>query len=130
MIKSVMKRDGREVSFAKRNIMEAVKHANRDVKEVDSASETQIEDIANEIANDNSEILSVEEIQDRVETALMRRGLYNLAKKYVVYRYQHESSRQIRALDNKILSIISGNDKEANEENSNKNIKTCSTQRD
>lgn len=130
MIKSVIKRDGREVSFAKRNIMEAVKHANRDVKEVDSASETQIEDIANEIASDKSEILSVEEIQDRVETALMRRGLYNLAKKYVVYRYKHESSRQIRALDNKILSIISGNDKEANEENSNKNIKTCSTQRD
>jgi ribonucleoside-triphosphate reductase len=104
------------------------------VSEAEIADNEQIDEIVATIEdfidNEPERKVTVEQIQDLVEEGLVKRGLYRLAKAYIIYRYEHASVREVHNLDDKILSIIAGTDKFSNEENSNKNTFTCSTQRD
>lgn len=128
---NVIKRDGRVVLFDKTKICDAVLKAMQDVGEVNK-------ELANRIANDISHIdvqqISVEELQDMVEDKLMNSKMKNVARSYVRYRYNREVSRALsKDLDNRyyeFLSLIKGDNEEANKENSNKDTRIIPTMRD
>ena len=131
----VIKRDGREVDFDKSKICSAVARA---VAEVDRlspvANKNEIPDqIAARLQNryrKRNRAISVEEIQDDVETELMREGAFPVAKAYIKYRYEHELIRNATSLDGKILAIADNVNETVIQENSNKNPAILSTQRD
>lgn len=131
----VIKRDGREVSFDKTKIRDA---AYRALCEVDRLhpienKENLAERLANRLAFKYKKLhraISVEEIQDDVETGLMEDGIYEVAKAYIKYRYEHELLRNTSTLDGKILSIADNVNETVIQENSNKNPAILSTQRD
>lgn len=130
----IIKRSGQEVDFDKSKIINAISKANKE--EQDEAlrlSVGQIERIASEIehiANNSSFIMGVEDIQDSVETLLMKEGAFNIAKKYIKYRYTRSIARKSKETDSQILSIIDNSNEEVKQENSNKNPVLISTQRD
>ena len=129
----IIKRSGIEVDFNINNIINAVKKANNEVDGNEKLTDEQIEDIANEIKEEVSKSnysLNVEDIQDSVETKIMDRGKFQLARKYIIYRYAHQLLRQQTVFDSKILSIVDCNNEETKQENSNKNPIINSTQRD
>lgn len=129
----IIKRSGIEVDFNISNIINAIKKANNEVTGNEKLSDEQIEDIANEIKEEVSKSnysLNVEDIQDSVETKIMNCGKFELAKKYIIYRYTHQLIRQQTVFDSKILSIVDCNNEETKQENSNKNPIINSTQRD
>lgn len=131
----VIKRDGREVDFDKSKIYSAVYRA---LVEVDKLSPIENkEELAQRIANHlqsqyqkRNRTISVEEIQDDVETELMQEGSFLAAKAYIKYRYEHELLRNASTLDSKILSIVDNVNEAVMQENSNKNPAILSTQRD
>lgn len=131
----VIKRDGREVDFDKSKIYSAVYRA---LVEVDKLSPIENkEELAQRIANHlqsqyqkRNRTISVEEIQDDVETELMKEGSFLAAKAYIKYRYEHELLRNASTLDGKILSIADNVNEAVMQENSNKNPAILSTQRD
>ena len=132
---NVIKRDGREVEFDKSKIFDAIYKAMLEVDKVipqehmvENASE-----IANKLENKYSRMrraLTVEEIQDDVEKCLMRARLYDVAKAYITYRYEHAKLRNASSTDGKILSIVDNVNETVIQENSNKNPAILSTQRD
>ena len=130
MANYVIKRNGEKVPFNQEKINIAIGKANHDVKESDRIPEDEIGHISYEINNIDKEELSVEEIQDLVELKLMEYGFHNLAKAYIVYRYKRAEIRHANTTDETILSLIKYENKEAMEENSNKNAYIASTQRD
>lgn len=131
----VIKRDGREVSFDKSKIRDA---AYRALCEVDHLhpienKENLAERVANRLALKYKNLhraISVEEIQDDVENRLMEEGVYEVAKAYIKYRYEHELLRNMSTLDGKVLSIADNVNETVIQENSNKNPAILSTQRD
>ncbi len=131
----VIKRDGREVSFDKTKIHDA---AYRALCEVDRLhpienKENIAERLANRLAFRYKKLhraISVEEIQDGVETELMEEGVYAVAKAYIKYRYEHELLRNASTLDGKALSIADNVNETVIQENANKNPAILSTQRD
>lgn len=131
----VIKRDGREVNFDKTKIRDA---AYRALCEVDHLhpienKENLAERLANRLAFRYKKLhraISVEEIQDDVETELMEEGVYAVAKAYIKYRYEHELLRNASTLDGKVLSIADNVNETVIQENSNKNPAILSTQRD
>lgn len=131
----VIKRDGREVGFDKTKIRNA---AYRALCEVDRLHPIENkENIAEQLANKLAlrykkfhRAISVEEIQDDVETELMKKGVYAAAKAYIKYRYEHELLRNASTLDGRILSIADGVNETVIQENSNKNPTVLSVQRD
>ena len=134
---NVIKRDGREVQFDIHKISNAISKANNEVGNTNPVlvlPDKEIETIADKIYKDcnelNSRAISVEEIQDCVETALMKSKYYEVAKAYIRYRYQRELARKNNTTDNKLLSLISLKNEEIKQENSNKNPIIVSTQRD
>ena len=132
---NVIKRDGREVDFDKSKIFDAIYKAMLEVDKVipqehmvENASE-----IANKLETKYSRMrraLTVEEIQDDVEKCLMRARLYDVAKAYITYRYEHAKLRNASSTDGKILSIVDNVNETVIQENSNKNPAILSTQRD
>ena len=132
---NVIKRDGREVEFDKSKIFDAIYKAMLEVDKVipqehmvENASE-----IANKLETKYSRMrraLTVEEIQDDVEKCLMRARLYDVAKAYITYRYEHAKLRNASSTDGKILSIVDNVNETVIQENSNKNPAILSTQRD
>ena len=131
----VIKRDGREVNFDKSKIRDA---AYRALCEVDHLhpienKENLAERVANRLAFKYKKLhraISVEEIQDDVENRLMEEGVYEVAKAYIKYRYEHELLRNMSTLDGKVLSIADNVNETVIQENSNKNPAILSTQRD
>lgn len=131
----VIKRDGREVNFDKSKIRDA---AYRALCEVDHLhpienKENLAERVANRLALKYKNLhraISVEEIQDDVENRLMEEGVYEVAKAYIKYRYEHELLRNMSTLDGKVLSIADNVNETVIQENSNKNPAILSTQRD
>lgn len=131
----VIKRDGREVDFDKSKIFNAVYKA---VVEVDKIipqkdKETLASDIANKLQkkyNKLNRAITVEDIQDDVETELMKSGAYEIAKAYITYRYEHNMIRKANSTDGKILSLVDNVNESVIQENSNKNPAILSTQRD
>lgn len=131
MVKTIIKRDGRRVSFDSSKIYSAVMNANRDVDFREAADSDDIQIILNLIdSNIEGDEASVEEIQNIVEVGLMKAKRFQLAKEYISYRYRHELIREQNTTDKAILGIIQRTNTEAMDENSNKNALENSTVRD
>ena len=126
----VKKRDGKIVEFDGNKIMEAISGANQDVKGREKASIANKKEIVKYIKSLDLDVLDVEDIQDIVEKKLMELGKYNLAKQYIVYREKRSLVRAINTTDEEIKELIGGNSDYWNNENSNKNAKVVTTQRD
>ncbi|MBO4990415.1 MAG: anaerobic ribonucleoside-triphosphate reductase [Clostridia bacterium] len=126
----VIKRDGSTVNFDRAKIAGAIRKANEAVEEEDRVNEEQIEDVVSSIAQKHKTRLLVEDIQDMVEEKLMSFGKFELAKAYIIYRYERALVRKANTTDESILSLIRNDNKDVMEENSNKNARVASTQRD
>ncbi|MCM1545728.1 MAG: anaerobic ribonucleoside-triphosphate reductase [Clostridiales bacterium] len=126
----VIKRDGSTVDFDRSKILKAIKKANEAVDPEDRVTDRQIEDIVDEISRRHRTRLLVEDIQDMVEEKLMEQQKYRLMKAYILYRYERALVRKANTTDDSILSLIKNANKDVMEENSNKNARTASTQRD
>ena len=128
----IIKRNGSEEIFDNRKIVRAVTKA--DIKaENRSLTDAQIEDIAEFVefkCNKLNRAVSVEEIQDMVENQIMATGAFDLARRYVRYRYKRSLVRKANTTDNRILSLIECNNEDVKQENSNKNPAVNSVQRD
>ncbi|MCR5452764.1 MAG: anaerobic ribonucleoside-triphosphate reductase [Lachnospiraceae bacterium] len=130
---NVIKRNGREVDFHEDKIKNAIIKANNEVENVYKLNEAQIQAVADNIAKrvaNSSHAVNVEDIQDMVETGIMEMRCYEVAQKYVRYRYKRELSRKTNTTDNGILALIDQLNEEVKQENSNKNPVINSTQRD
>ena len=130
---NVIKRNGREVDFHEDKIKNAIEKANHEVDKMYQLNEAQIQAVADKIAKqvaESSHAVNVEDIQDMVETGIMEMRCYEVAQKYVRYRYKRELSRKTNTTDNGILALIDQLNEEVKQENSNKNPVINSTQRD
>ncbi len=130
---NVIKRNGEEVGFNLDKIINAIWAANREVDKLHQMNEYQVMAIADMIAHKVQEMrhaVHVEDIQDMVETGIMEMRGYEVAQKYVRYRYKRELTRKSNTTDNGILALIEHLNEEVNQENSNKNPVINSTQRD
>ncbi|WP_303921528.1 anaerobic ribonucleoside-triphosphate reductase [Treponema berlinense] len=129
----IIKRNGVEVVFDLKKIVTAVSKANAEVPLSDQLSEEQINQIAKNIetacAAENHQ-MNVEAIQDMVEKEIMKAGAFDIAKKYITYRYQHELMRKANTTDKQIMSLLECQNEEVKQENSNKNSTVVSVQRD
>ena len=126
----VIKRDGRVVDYDKSKIKIAIEKANTEVTKKEKASTEDIKTITEYIEELGKKRILVEDIQDIIEAKLMELGKYELAKKYIVYRYTRALVRKSNTTDESILGLIRRNNKDVMEENSNKNALIASTQRD
>ena len=129
----VIKRNGEEVDFRLEKIVNAIKKANEEVENIHKMNDFQIIAIAEKIAQQTEEFthaVNVEDIQDMVETGIMEMRGYEVAQKYVRYRYKRELTRKSNTTDNGILALIDHMNEEVKQENSNKNPVINSTQRD
>ena len=128
----IIKRNGSEEEFNLDKIINAVKKANNS-SDKPFLTDEQIADIADYVeykCNKIKRAVSVEEIQDMVEDQLMAKGAFELARRYVRYRYNRSLVRKANTTDNRILSLIECNNEEVKQENSNKNPTVNSVQRD
>ncbi|MBQ1473525.1 MAG: anaerobic ribonucleoside-triphosphate reductase [Lachnospiraceae bacterium] len=129
----IIKRNGREVDFQKEKIVNAIRKANAEIAGIHQMNDFQIQAVADKIARqvaESSHAVNVEDIQDMVETGIMEMRCYEVAQKYVRYRYKRELSRKTNTTDNGILALIDQLNEEVKQENSNKNPVINSTQRD
>lgn len=116
----VIKRDGREVNYDRSKIIVAISKANAEVPPEEKITEDVIENIVEYIETRHRKRMLVEDIQDIIEQKLMAEGKYDLAKTYIIYRYQRELVRKANTTDDSILSLIKNSNKDVMEENSNK----------
>ena len=130
MVECVIKRNGDKVTFNRNKIAEAILKANKDVTGRQKASVKLAKDISKEIETYDKKSLEVEEIQDMVEKKLMENDKYDLAKKYILYRQKRAMVRESNTTDISIKELIDGTNDYWNNENSNKNAKVVTTQRD
>lgn len=126
----VIKRDGRAVDYDRKKIAVAIEKANKEVNSNEKAKKKEIAAIQKYIEDLNKKRMLVEDIQDIIEFKLMEAGRFELAKKYIVYRYNRMLVRKQNTTDESILGLIRNSNKELMEENSNKNAVIASTQRD
>lgn len=126
----IIKRDGRIVDYDRQKIIVAIEKTNEEVRGRQKASKEDIKNIVNYIEDLGKKRMLVEDIQDIIEEKLMEIEKYELAKKYIVYRYTRALIRKQNTTDETILGIIRNENKELAEENSNKNTMLASTQRD
>lgn len=126
----IIKRDGRVVDYDRQKISTAIEKANREVKGQEKANKDDIKNIILYIEDLEKKRMLVEDIQDIIEQQLMKIGKYELAKRYIVYRYTRALVRKSNTTDQSILGLIRNENKELAEENSNKNTMLASTQRD
>ena len=126
----IIKRDGRVVDYDRQKISIAIEKANQEVKGKEKATKEEIKDIIEYIEDFGKKRMLVEDVQDIIEEKLMDIGKYELAKKYIVYRYTRALVRKANTTDQSILGLIRNENKELAEENSNKNTMLASTQRD
>ena len=132
----IKKRNGKLVPYNPERILRAIKGANDDL-DGKGASASEINVIYKRACDEvkkrwkkDEEVLSVEQINDIVESAMLSVGCTNLMKQFVEYRYLHKLVRQANTTDESILSLIRRSNREVMDENSNKNAQTISTQRD
>ncbi len=126
----VIKRDGHMVDWCPAKVEEAIEKANLEVEEEEKASSIQIKNIIRYIERLGKKRILVEDIQDIIEMKLMSIGKYELAKRYITYRYTRELVRRSNTTDQSIKELIDGENEYWNTENSNKNAKVVTTQRD
>ena len=126
----VIKRDGHVVDYEPEKIEAAIQKANQEVDEADRVSDIQIRNIIKYIEGLKKKRMLVEDIQDVIEMRLMSLGKYVLAKAYITYRYTRELVRRSNTTDLTIKELIDGDSEYWNTENSNKNARVVTTQRD
>ena len=126
----IIKRDGTIVDYNPEKIRIAIQKANTEVSQKDKVSKEKIEEIIKYIEELHKTRILVEDIQDIIEQKLMEIGKYKLAKKYITYRYTRELVRKANTTDQSIKELIEGENEYWNNENSNKNAKVVTTQRD
>ena len=129
----IIKRSGSEVTFDLQKIINAINGANSEVKSSERLTDRQVRYAAENVADRCEEAghtVSVEEIQDMVEDELMALDRFEVARRYIIYRYVQGLKRQKNTTDDKILSLIECNNEEVKQENSNKNPTVNSVQRD
>ena len=129
----IIKRSGAEVTFDPQKIIVAVTKANQSVVPSHRMTEIQIKRIAEDVESAAANInrsLSVEEIQDMVEDQIMNQRAFDVARRYITYRYNRALVRKSNTTDEQILSLIECNNEEVKQENSNKNPTVNSVQRD
>ena len=126
----IVKRDGHIVDYCPEKIELAIKKANEEVAEEDRVSDIQIRNIIKYVEGLKKKRMLVEDIQDIIEYRLMALGKYALAKEYITYRYTRELVRKSNTTDLSIKELIDGESEYWNTENSNKNAKIVTTQRD
>ena len=126
----IVKRDGHIVDYDPEKIRVAIGKANNEVKGNKKVSKEEIKEIIKYIEDLNKKRILVEDIQDIIEEKLMEFGKYELAKKYITYRYTRELVRKANTTDKSIKELIEGENEYWNSENSNKNAEVVTTQRD
>ena len=129
----IIKRNGSEAVFDITKIISAISKANKVVPEAQRLTKQQIIEISDhvqEVCFARGHAMNVEEIQDIVEDAIMATGAYEVARKYITYRYVQSLKRTHNTTDDKILSLIECNNEDVKQENSNKNPTVNSVQRD
>ncbi|MGN0153169.1 MAG: anaerobic ribonucleoside-triphosphate reductase [Lachnospiraceae bacterium] len=129
----IIKRSGTETAFDISKIVAAVEKANKEVVETDRLTPEQIKEIAKKVTltcSSMNRTFSVEEIQDLVENEIMETQAFEVARKYITYRYKRALVRKANSTDEQILSLIECNNEEVKQENSNKNPVVNSVQRD
>ncbi len=130
---NVIKRNGEEVAFDRKKIYNAIMKANKEVGRIHQMNNYQIQAITENVAakvHASTHAVNVEDIQDMVETGIMEMRGYEVAQKYVRYRYKRTLARKSNTTDDGILALIDQNNEEVKQENSNKNPVINSTQRD
>lgn len=130
MLKEVIKRNGRHTKFIANKINIAIQKANNEVSTLDQASDEEIDKIVRDIKSVKDDCIHIEVVQDLVETGLMKVGRFELAKKYMLYRYKHKLARDLSEAEVSVLGILDGTNLGVIDENSNKNSYVNSTQRD
>lgn len=126
----VVKRDGKIVDFDEERIRIAIGKANEEVDDEEKATDEEINDIVKHIKNLKRKRILVEDIQDMIENQLMTLKKFNLAREYITYRYTRALVRKANTTDQSIKELIDGESEYWNNENSNKNAKVVTTQRD
>ena len=129
----IIKRNGSEAVFDISKIIAAVTKANNVVASNQRLTKEQITAIADDVAQEcqsRNHAMNVEEIQDLVEDAIMQTKAYEVARKYITYRYVQSLRRTHNTTDDRILSLIECNNEEVKQENANKNPTVNSVQRD
>ncbi len=126
----IVKRDGHIVDYDPEKIRTAIGKANNEVRGREKATKEEIEEIIKYIEDLNKKRILVEDIQDIIEEKLMEFDKYQLAKKYITYRYTRELVRKANTTDQTIKELIDGENEYWNNENSNKNAEVVTTQRD
>ena len=126
----IVKRDGHIVDYDSDKIRVAIGKANNEVRGKEKATKEEIEEIIKYIEDLNKKRILVEDIQDIIEEKLMEFDKYQLAKKYITYRYTRELVRKANTTDKSIKELIEGENEYWNNENSNKNAQVVTTQRD
>ena len=130
MVKEVIKRNGKSQKFSELKIRRAIMNANDEVPEKEKATLDEINKIVRKIKSLKDSSINIELIQDMIEDSLMDLKRFELARKYIIYRYIHNVGRDLTNAEVSVLSLINGTNKEVINENSNKNSFTNSTQRD
>ena len=126
----IVKRDGRIVEYDSDKIRIAINKANKEVPEENMITTREIENIIKYIEKLRKKRMLVEDIQDIIEEKLMNLGKYELAKRYIIYRYTRALVRKANTTDETILSLIKNSDKDIIEQRTNRNIRMAATQRD
>ena len=126
----VVKRNGQTVDFDQSKIANAILKANNEVPEKEKATKKEIDEVIEYIKSLGKKRMLVEDIQDIIEEKLMEFKHFDLAKKYIIYRYTRALVRKANTTDQTIKELIDGESEYWNTENSNKNAKIVTTQRD
>ncbi len=129
-IQTVIKRDGKSVPYDANKIKIAIQKANKEVQQSERVNDLDIDYIVASLESLNQSTLAIEGIQDFIEAQLMRIGKYELAKTYMIYRYNRALLRKANSTDESILALVQAANKAVGEENANKNPRILATQRD
>lgn len=130
MVNYVIKRNGKKVQFNKKNIINAILRAWKQVEEVDEKAKQLAEKIADNIEQRSDDTLHVEDIHDIIEQKLMASSRKDIAKEYIEYRQLKQIARNVRKTYDSIFDLVNFKNQELKDENSNKNAMVASTQRD
>lgn len=131
-IKTVQKRDGSLVAYDKNKIRVAIKKANGQLERIDQIGDREVEELTDIAeAGIRNECPGVEDIQESVIRAIVKKGYVELAKVYIIYRHDRDKVRGVsKGVKESIVALVNGSNKDVMEENSNKNATVASTQRD
>lgn len=129
----IRKRNGSEVTFNKNNIIESISKANEKVRIEDRLTIQEIKEIAKDIEQKckaSPVSIGYKDIQNMVKDAINKAGKYDVSDEYMVYTYQKALSERKNTIDDRIMSLLSGNNEDIQQENANKNPNIVSTMRD